>query len=176
MSHKSKAKNADATLAEPAACGSALPDLEYVGQLFAQLERGASGAPTAADNEATREATHETTVTAEVADAVIPEECTAMTTEPDDAPLALPAQCLLRDAVELKNQLLEGASHPELSLNVSAVERVDGAFMQVLVSLVKQRRGNSQSAVQFVGSSAALHDAARVLGLQSCIALPVAAT
>jgi anti-anti-sigma regulatory factor len=167
MSHKSKAMKVDAPSAEPAAGGNGLPDLEYVGKLFAQLDAKAPVA-TAAN------ATAMSTVAADD-DVVVPEECDVMTDEQDNALVVLPEQCLLRDAVEFKKRLLEKTGNDELCLDISAVERVDGAFMQVLVSLVKQRRDNGHADVQFMGVSAALHDAARVLGLLGCIELPAAA-
>lgn len=151
-----------------AADGNALPDLAYVGQLLAALDLQASSNQGSAANEAQAD-----DFDADATDVAIEyEECDAMTTESELMPLQLPAQCLLRDAVEIKDTLVACAERAELQMDIGAVERVDAAFMQVLLALAKQRKYCGKSALRFIGASAALGEAVKVLGLADYLPVP----
>jgi ABC-type transporter Mla MlaB component len=57
-----------------------------------------------------------------------------------------------------------------VTLDVSAVERVDTATMQLLCAFVRDRSGRNQS-VTWRGESAALQDAVRLLGVGALLGL-----
>ena len=149
--------------------GTALPDLAYVGRLLATLDAQSSSNQVSAANEVHQAAGFD----ADATDVAIQyEERDAMTIESEQVPLALPAQCLLRDAVEIKATLIGCAERSELQMDVGAVERVDAAFIQVLLALAKQRKDSGKSALRFIGASAALGEAVKVLGLAEHLAVP----
>lgn len=86
--------------------------------------------------------------------------------------VVLPAQCLLRDAVDLRQQLLPRVDAPEaVRIDVSHVERIDAATMQVLLAFVRDRAQQHHD-VEWLGMNAAMLDAAAALGLASLLKLP----
>lgn len=86
--------------------------------------------------------------------------------------ITLEANCSLRDAAALKNSL---AAAVEISdrvvLDAASVERVDTATMQLLCAFVRERAANNRSVV-WHEVSAALSEAAQLLGVQSLLGLP----
>jgi ABC-type transporter Mla MlaB component len=87
--------------------------------------------------------------------------------------VVLPAQCLLRDAVDLRVQLLPRVDAPEaVRIDVSKVERIDAATMQVLLAFVRDRAQHHHE-VEWLGMNAAMMDAATSLGVASLLKLPV---
>lgn len=96
---------------------------------------------------------------AEVAEAVV---------EPaviGDPIVVLNSNCSVKDAAALKTSLLAFAKHSDaVTLDVSAVERVDTATMQLLCAFVRDRGGRNQN-ITWRGESQALQDAVRLLGV-----------
>ena len=82
--------------------------------------------------------------------------------------ICLPAQCLLRDAVEYRQHLLECVASDATNIDVGAVERIDTAFMQVLLSFVRSRN----QPVKWLNMNSTFAEAASVLGLQAVLSLP----
>lgn len=77
----------------------------------------------------------------------------------------LNSNCSVKDAAALKVSLCAIAKHSDaVTLDVSAVERVDTATMQLLCAFVRDRSGRKQS-VTWRGESQALQDAVRLLGI-----------
>ncbi len=84
----------------------------------------------------------------------------------------LPAQCLMRDAIELKTQLLPRIDVKDtIQIDVSKVERIDAAAIQVLLAFVCQRTAQ-QRKVEWLGMNAVMAEAATTLGLVSLLQLP----
>jgi ABC-type transporter Mla MlaB component len=121
-----------------------LPDAEYVEQLLASTASVADG---------------ETQPAAAADESLV------------DGVIALPSQCLLRDVVEYRERLLNCIDAQSVSIDASAVERIDTAFMQVLLAFVRDRTA-AREHLAWLNVSDTLIDAARVLGLQSALALP----
>jgi ABC-type transporter Mla MlaB component len=78
--------------------------------------------------------------------------------------VALASNCSVKDAAALKANLL-GAEHSEeaVTIDVTAVERIDTASMQLLCAFVRDRHALNRP-VQWRGSSAALDEAVKLLG------------
>jgi ABC-type transporter Mla MlaB component len=78
--------------------------------------------------------------------------------------IALASNCSVKDAAALKTTL-QGAEQSEaaVTIDVTAVERIDTATMQLLCAFVRDRHGRNQN-VQWRGSSAALDEAVKLLG------------
>jgi ABC-type transporter Mla MlaB component len=131
-----------------------------------------------------RSAKAEPAVEAPGADAVAPEIAAALESSPpaveapvvaavESAPepvavdpiVVLASNCSVKDAAALKTSLraLAHESTP-VTLDASAVERVDTATMQLLCAFVRDRIGRKQS-VSWRGESQALQDAVRLLGV-----------
>ena len=121
-----------------------LPDADYVEQLLASTASVADGETHAAA------ATDESLV---------------------DGVIALPSQCLLRDVVEYRARLLNCMDALSVSIDASAVERIDTAFMQVLLAFVRDRIA-AHASVAWLNINDTFIGAAKVLGLQSALALP----
>jgi ABC-type transporter Mla MlaB component len=85
--------------------------------------------------------------------------------------ISLPAQCLLRDAVDLKQQLLSYPDSAYVEIDVAAVERVDTAYMQVLLAFVHSRAAGA-AAINWLNVNAIFVEAATLLGLRSTLQLP----
>jgi ABC-type transporter Mla MlaB component len=133
-----------------------LPDADYVEQLLA------ASAPVAADSAVAVKAI---AVSQEVAVVSVQSRCD---------PLSLPAQCLLRDAVEYRQHLLHYLPEKTMTVDAAAVERIDTAFMQVLLAFVRSRPGDSEP-VAWLNVNPVLVEAARLLGVQQTLSLPDAA-
>lgn len=85
--------------------------------------------------------------------------------------VVLAANCSVKDAAALKTSLCTFAKHGDaVTLDVSAVERVDTATMQLLCAFVRDRSGRNQS-VTWRGESQALQDAVRLLGVSTLMGI-----
>lgn len=85
---------------------------------------------------------------------------------------AVAAECTVADAGTLKSglaKLLETSS--VVTLDVSAVQRIDTAGLQILTTFVRERESQGRQ-VQWQGSAPALALAAQLLGLRSLLQLP----
>lgn len=88
-----------------------------------------------------------------------------------DPIVVLASNCSVKDAAALKSSLCAFSNHGDaVTLDVSAVERVDTATMQLLCAFVRDRSGRNQS-VAWRGESAALQDAVRLLGVGALLGL-----
>ena len=93
--------------------------------------------------------------------------------EPSSQPtIVLASNCSVKDAAELKQSL---CAHLEesatVALNVGSVERVDTSTMQLLCAFVRDRAAQ-QRKVEWAGDTRVIRDAARLLGVESMLALP----
>lgn len=92
-----------------------------------------------------------------------------------DALIVLAANCSVKDATSLKTSLCAVANESAaVTLDASAVERVDTATMQLLCAFVRDRSARNLSIV-WRGQSQALHDAIRLLGVGSLLGFDAAA-
>jgi ABC-type transporter Mla MlaB component len=83
--------------------------------------------------------------------------------------VVLAANCSVKDAASLKSSLIAVAQESAaVTLDASAVERVDTATMQLLCAFVRDRLARNQGIV-WRGQSQALHDAVRLLGVGSLL-------
>lgn len=106
------------------------------------------------------------TVIAEAADLVVAEPAPA-----GEPIVVLAANCSVKDAAALKTSLCAFAHESiDVTLDVSAVERVDTATMQLLCAFVRDRSGRKQN-VTWRGESQALQDAVRLLGVGELLGL-----
>lgn len=88
-----------------------------------------------------------------------------------DPIVVLAANCSVKDAAALKTSLCAFSNHGDaVTLDVSAVERVDTATMQLLCAFVRDRGGRNQG-VTWRGESPALQDAVRLLGVGALLGL-----
>ena len=88
-----------------------------------------------------------------------------------DPIVVLAANCSVKDAAALKTSLCAFSTHGDaVTLDVSAVERVDTATMQLLCAFVRDRSGRNQG-VSWRGESQALQDAVRLLGVGALLGL-----
>jgi phospholipid transport system transporter-binding protein len=84
----------------------------------------------------------------------------------------LPASCTVRDSGALKSVLLDLLMSPRaVTFDVSGVERIDTAAMQVLCAFVRDRKAAGGN-VQWVGSTEGFSEAVRLLGLQHALEVP----
>jgi ABC-type transporter Mla MlaB component len=89
----------------------------------------------------------------------------------DARTVALPADFRLAGLDEVKTCLVEAFDAPAVQLDGAAVERVDTAALQLLVAFRREASARGQSPT-WLGVSAAIHDAAGVLGLAKALELP----
>jgi anti-anti-sigma regulatory factor len=87
-----------------------------------------------------------------------------------------PAQFDITQVGEFYPQLVQAlaqisAGDGELFLDAKAVERVDGAALQLLCAFFRQAEQDGTS-VSWSGASAVVADAARSLGLGDCLQIP----
>lgn len=88
-----------------------------------------------------------------------------------DPIVVLAANCSVKDAAALKTSLCAFSNHGDaVTLDVSAVERVDTATMQLLCAFVRDRSGRKQG-ITWRGESPALQDAVRLLGVGALLGL-----
>ena len=89
-----------------------------------------------------------------------------------DGPLTLSAACTVAEAEALKSQLaLRLDESGPVTVDVSAVQRIDTAALQLLAAFVRDRRTAGRG-VQWRGRAAALDAAASLLGLRDMLELP----
>lgn len=90
---------------------------------------------------------------------------------PLPAPLVLGAACTLREAASLKAQLLAcRATGATVSIDGTAVQRIDTSGLQLLVAFARREAGAGRR-LEWVGVSEELRDAARQLGLHELLEL-----
>ena len=85
---------------------------------------------------------------------------------------AVAAECTVADASALKSglaKLLEDSG--VVTLDVSAVQRIDTAGLQVITAFVRERESQGRQ-VEWRGTAPALVAAAKLLGLSSLLKLP----
>lgn len=90
--------------------------------------------------------------------------------EPAGEPvIVLAANCSVKDAAALKISLSALVQEDTaVTLDTSAVERIDTATMQLLCAFVRDRSVRNQR-VTWLGESQVLHDAARLLGVRALL-------
>ena len=85
--------------------------------------------------------------------------------EPSPVAFALPAECTLAGASELKTHLTPLLSHPaSVKLDGSRVRRIDTASLQLLVAFIRDRRANGLP-IEWMGQTPTLGHAVNLLGL-----------
>jgi ABC-type transporter Mla MlaB component len=86
--------------------------------------------------------------------------------------VVLPSSCAVKDAAALKQSLCRHLqAEADVSIDVRSVERIDTSTMQLLCAFVRDR-AERQTKVAWLGDSRALREAARLLGVESMLALP----
>jgi phospholipid transport system transporter-binding protein len=86
--------------------------------------------------------------------------------------LVLAAECLIDSAEALKAELLvRGKQRSTVKVDVSHVERIDTAALQLLAAFARDRAAGGLE-VEWVGTTAALSSAARLLNLSALLQLP----
>lgn len=85
---------------------------------------------------------------------------------------ALAAECLVSGASTLKESLAGLLDEPQpITLDITALQRIDTAGLQVLTAFIRERAGNGRT-VEWRGTAPALTSAAQLLGLTSLLKLP----
>ncbi len=88
---------------------------------------------------------------------------------------AVAAECTVADAGALKTGLAKLLEEPgTVTLDISAVQRIDTAGLQVIATFVRERESQGRQ-VQWHGEAPALSNAARLLGLGALLKLPTPA-
>ncbi|HVS75885.1 MAG TPA: STAS domain-containing protein [Steroidobacteraceae bacterium] len=101
-----------------------------------------------------------------------PGSSTASRLHAADGSLALAAECTAAEADALKSDLSRRLDDPQpVTVDVSALERVDTAGLQLLAAFVRDRRVAGR-AVRWRGRATPLGTAARLLGLNDMLELP----
>lgn len=101
-----------------------------------------------------------------------PESAPQIDASPPSTLLSLPAECTVSGASSLKEQLATLLDEPRsVTLDVTALQRIDTAALQVITAFVRERTGHSR-AVEWQGSAQVLATAAQLLGLNSALKLP----
>jgi ABC-type transporter Mla MlaB component len=86
--------------------------------------------------------------------------------------LALAAECTVADAASLKESLAALLDQPlPVTLDVTALQRIDTAGLQVISAFIRERAGNGRP-VEWRGTAPVLTNAAQLLGLTSLLGLP----
>jgi ABC-type transporter Mla MlaB component len=86
--------------------------------------------------------------------------------------LALAAECLVTDATSLKANLASLLDEPlPVTLDVTALQRIDTAALQVITAFVRERAGHGRP-VEWQGTAPVLGTAAQLLGLTTLLKLP----
>jgi ABC-type transporter Mla MlaB component len=82
------------------------------------------------------------------------------------------AECTIADVALLKSDLAKLLDEPEVViLDVSTVQRIDTAGLQVIATFIRERESHSRQ-VQWRGHAAALASAVKLLGLSALLKLP----
>jgi ABC-type transporter Mla MlaB component len=90
-------------------------------------------------------------------------------------PVALPAECLIASAAELRTTLLSRLSDAaNVRIDASAVQRIDTASLQVLAAFARDRRADGL-AIEWLEVPACLTDAAALLDLTTALGFEVRA-
>jgi anti-anti-sigma regulatory factor len=85
---------------------------------------------------------------------------------------AIAAECTVADAGSLKAGLAKLLDHSSVvTLDVSAVQRIDTAGLQVIATFVRERESHGRQ-VEWRGTAPALAAAAKLLGLSAFLKLP----
>ena len=93
--------------------------------------------------------------------------------EPASNTLALAAECTVSDAGSLKETLAGLVDQPQaVTLDVSALQRIDTAGLQVITAFVLERAANGRP-TEWQGTAPVLATAAQLLGLTFIFKLPV---
>lgn len=91
---------------------------------------------------------------------------------PSQPTIALASNCNVKDAAELKQSLCHYVDDSTpVALEVGKLERVDTSTMQLLCAFVRDR-ATQQRKVEWVGDTRVIRDAARLIGVESMLALP----
>src|SRR4051794_15252158 len=91
----------------------------------------------------------------------------AQTVEKPSTVLALTAECVVAGASALKDSLARLLDEPQpITLDITALQRIDTAGLQVLTAFVRERAGHGR-AVEWHGAAPSLTGAAQLLGLTS---------
>lgn len=89
-----------------------------------------------------------------------------------DGSLTLAAECTVAEAEALKSELVRRLNESgPVALDVSALQRIDTAALQLLAAFVRDRR-TAGRAVEWRGRAPALETAAGLLGLNDMLELP----
>lgn len=154
--------DADIAMAAP----QELPDAAYVDQLLAASDLKAATAIDAAAGVIIDDA---------MATVVIEQSVAATAAETADAVvgdvITLPPQCSMRDAVEFKQTFLNCLHADAIVIDVGAVERIDTAFIQMLLALSLSRADSGNEQISWVNVNKSFADAVRLLGLQSALSI-----
>lgn len=112
--------------------------------------------------------------TALVADVQTPDELSAepVVAEPSASSdvsaatvIALASNCTVKDAAALKTSLTEVANEPaDVTVDVSAIERIDTSTLQLLCAFARDRAARQQKVV-WQGDSESWREAVRLLGI-----------
>jgi|ADGO01.1.fsa_nt_gi hypothetical protein len=95
---------------------------------------------------------------------VAPEAAAPVKNEASAPTVTLSSHCTIKDAAKLKVDLCAVANEPtDVELDVSGVERIDTASMQLLCAFVRDRAKRNQKVI-WKGESQGLSDAVRLLG------------
>ena len=88
-----------------------------------------------------------------------------------DRPVTLAAECTVAEADALKSELAGRLDEPgPVTVDVSALQRIDTAGLQLLAAFVRDRR-EAGRAVEWHGQAPALQAAAGILGLNNMLEL-----
>lgn len=88
---------------------------------------------------------------------------------------AVAAECTVADAGALKTSLAKLLDNSDtVTLDISAVQRIDTAGLQVIATFVRERESHGRQ-VQWRGDAPAMLAAAKLLGLSDLLKLPAAA-
>lgn len=88
----------------------------------------------------------------------------------DQNVLALPQDCTIVGAVDMKALLLAELETDDLVVDAGAVERVDTAGLQLLTALVRDRQAGGRS-TRWQGADSQIRPTAELLGLTHMLAL-----
>jgi ABC-type transporter Mla MlaB component len=95
--------------------------------------------------------------------------------EPKTGSFAVAAECTVADASSLKTGLAKLLEESGIvTLDVSAVQRIDTAGLQVIATFIREREAHGRQ-VQWRGHAPALSTAANLLGLAALLKLPTPA-
>jgi ABC-type transporter Mla MlaB component len=95
--------------------------------------------------------------------------------EPKTGSFAVAAECTVADASSLKTGLAKLLEESGIvTLDVSAVQRIDTAGLQVIATFIREREAHGRQ-VQWRGHAPALSAAANLLGLAALLKLPTPA-